>query len=80
VSGKGSKPRPYSVDPKTFSSNWDNIFNKKSHDACGTEDCCMSCDTAELGKDWYLTAINPWYKIYHNPKTNENKKIPLEKG
>ena len=47
MSGKGSKPRPYSVDQKTFSSNWDNIFNK-SHDACGTDDCCMQCDTADL--------------------------------
>jgi len=27
--GKGSKPRPFSVDQKTFSDNWDAIFNKK---------------------------------------------------
>lgn len=27
--GKGSRPRPYSVDQKTFDSNWDRIFNKK---------------------------------------------------
>jgi hypothetical protein len=27
--GKGSRPRPYSVDQKTFDNNWDNIFNKK---------------------------------------------------
>ena len=26
--GKGSSPRPYSVDQKTFSNNWDRIFNK----------------------------------------------------
>jgi hypothetical protein len=26
--GKGSKPRPYSVDQKTFDSNWDAIFKK----------------------------------------------------
>jgi len=26
--GKGSNPRPFSVDPKTFESNWDNIFKK----------------------------------------------------
>ena len=26
--GKGSKPRPYSVDSKTFETNWDNIFKK----------------------------------------------------
>jgi hypothetical protein len=30
--GKGSRPRPFSVDQKTFDNNWDMIFskNKKS--------------------------------------------------
>ncbi len=27
--GKGSRPRPYSVDQKTFGNNWDAIFGKK---------------------------------------------------
>jgi len=27
--GKGSAPRPYSVDSDTFESNWDKIFRKK---------------------------------------------------
>lgn len=27
--GKGSNPRPYSVDQKTFSDNWDKTFKKK---------------------------------------------------
>ena len=27
--GKGSSPRPYSVDQETFASNWDLIFGKK---------------------------------------------------
>lgn len=26
--GKGSSPRPYSVDQKTFDANWDAIFKK----------------------------------------------------
>ena len=26
--GKGSRPRPFSVDQKTFDSNWDTIFKK----------------------------------------------------
>ena len=26
---KGSSPRPYSVDQKTFDSNWDAIFKKQ---------------------------------------------------
>ena len=29
MSGKGSRPRPLSVDLKTFESNWDKIFGKK---------------------------------------------------
>ena len=28
--GKGSSPRPYSVDQKTYSDNWDRIFKKKT--------------------------------------------------
>ena len=27
--GKGSKPRPFSVDKKKFDENWDKIFGKK---------------------------------------------------
>lgn len=29
MSGKGSRPRPYSVDRKTFENNWEHIFGKK---------------------------------------------------
>ena len=28
--GKGSSPRPYSVDQNTFANNWDAIFGKKT--------------------------------------------------
>jgi hypothetical protein len=27
--GKGSSPRPFSVDQKIFNDNWDRIFNRK---------------------------------------------------
>jgi hypothetical protein len=30
MSGKGSKPRPFSVDRKTYESNWERIFGKKT--------------------------------------------------
>jgi hypothetical protein len=30
--GKGSAPRPYSVDQDTFSNNWDSIFKRKPHE------------------------------------------------
>ncbi len=29
--GKGSRPRPFSVDQKTFDNNWDTIFRKNEH-------------------------------------------------
>jgi hypothetical protein len=29
--GKGSAPRPYSVDADTFESNWDKIFKKNKN-------------------------------------------------
>jgi len=28
MSGKGSKPRPYSVSQQVYADNWDNIFKK----------------------------------------------------
>jgi len=52
-------------------------FDPKEHTNCGTEDCCMQCDTAELGKDWYLIAINPWYKIYSN-SNGQWKQVPYK--
>lgn len=33
MSGKGSKPRPYSVNRKTFDKNWDNIFKRNTNDS-----------------------------------------------
>lgn len=30
MSGKGSRPRPISVDQATFSTNWDRIFGSKN--------------------------------------------------
>ena len=53
-------------------------FDPNEHENCGTSDCCMQCDTADLGKDWYLIAINPWYKIYSNPATGEWKQVPYK--
>jgi hypothetical protein len=31
MSGKGSKPRPFSVDQKTFNDNWEVIFVKNKN-------------------------------------------------
>jgi len=35
--GKGSAPRPFSVDQETFGSNWDRIFSKKQEREIGAE-------------------------------------------
>lgn len=44
--GKGSSPRPYSVDQDTFSKNWDSIFKKTKRpdyyqDILSTEECVI---------------------------------------
>jgi len=42
MSGKGSKPRPYSVDQETFINNWDRIFgNKKKTEPEKQEEAIM---------------------------------------
>ena len=39
--GKGSQPRPFSVDRKTFENNWDRIFKNDYQDIISTEDCVL---------------------------------------
>ena len=38
MSGKGSKPRPFSVDQNTYNSNWDAIFGKKNDNSGTSKD------------------------------------------
>lgn len=33
MSGKGSSPRPFSVDDETYAANWDAIFRKAANDS-----------------------------------------------
>jgi len=42
--GKGSSPRPLSVDRETFNQNWNTIFSKQRddyQDILSTEDCVL---------------------------------------
>ena len=43
--GKGSTPRPLSVDAETFANNWDAVFSKRRpndyQDILSTEDCVL---------------------------------------
>ena len=45
--GKGSNPRPYSVDRKTFDNNWDAIFKKKEEPVCQCKEC--KCENKKDG-------------------------------
>ena len=38
MSGKGDRPRPYSVDQKTFESNWESIFGNEGNKFSEFED------------------------------------------
>ena len=40
--GKGSSPRPLSVNRETFEDNWDKIFKNEYQDELSTEDCVLS--------------------------------------
>lgn len=48
--GKGSKPRPFSVDKETFDKNWDRIFKNDYQDELNTEDCVLNA----LNKEYEL--------------------------
>ncbi len=53
--GKGSRPRPYSVDQKTFDSNWDAIFSKKK------KTDAEKFDEAVTKNEYYDQDIDPDY-------------------
>lgn len=64
--GKGSNPRPFSVDDKTFNDNWNNIFkkeNKMSEDKTTPCGCGRSPTGQCIG----------WHSL-----TNEEYKIKLQ--
>jgi Zn finger protein HypA/HybF involved in hydrogenase expression len=44
MSGKGSAPRPFSVDQNTFANNWDAIFGKKKADVLKPDCYCYNCN------------------------------------
>jgi ubiquinone/menaquinone biosynthesis C-methylase UbiE len=60
MSGKGSKPRPYSVDQKTFDNNWDVIFKKKTDREKALEE--MMRVSEEMGAYVNEPIINPLVK------------------
>ena len=61
--GKGSAPRPFSVDQEKFASNWDAIFGKKNKEEFEVN----SLDPDE--RDWYYDN----HGIKRKRKINEYK-------
>lgn len=47
MSGKGDKPRPYSVDQETFASNWEATFGAKTK----VEEATKPADSQEEESD-----------------------------
>ena len=62
MSGKGSSPRPYSVDSETFASNWERAFGKSTGARLGSIELSKSSDSG---------AIPDAPAIYINPETGE---------
>ena len=50
VMSKGSNPRPYSVNQKTFDANWDAIFKKKQEPVTKDKDQKEKEKENELGR------------------------------
>jgi hypothetical protein len=51
MSGKGSRPRPLSVDRKTFEKNWSKIFDKKSEKSSKKTRDCKKQDIYKIMRD-----------------------------
>lgn len=49
--GKGSAPRPFSVDKSTFDSNWDVIFGKRNTDQQKFDEAIMANEYYDLEQD-----------------------------
>ncbi len=50
MSGKGSVPRPYSVNIRTFDANWDRIFNKEKNMGEQTAPGTCGCGRSPTGQ------------------------------
>jgi len=66
MSGKGSKPRPLSVDQKTFSNNWDNIFGKNNLEDKAVEISTYWSDDSTLEAIVLKEKKSYFVEIYHN--------------
>jgi len=80
--GKGSAPRPFSVDRETYESNWDRIFAKKENDMAKDESLKIVCNkfllamlgSEELAKTWW-SSYNNYFAMTPNEQWKINSKL-----
>lgn len=69
MSGKGDAPRPFSVDRKTFESNWDDIFSKPkktemlrevNYDNMWQHSCTVEMGVMWIGKNETCNYCGAW--------------------
>ena len=80
--GKGSNPRPFSVDTKTFENNWDTIFGKdKNMQVRANEEIGnCGCGRSPTGKciGWHALT-NEQYKVkLQEQQLSESKQLLKE--
>ena len=84
MAGKGSRPRPYSVDLNTFDNNWDNIFGNKKVQVRATENtiqfgscgCGRSpsgdcCGWHNLSQEEYLVKLDEFNAAQNTKDSNQ---------
>jgi len=76
--GKGDTPRPFSVDHKTYASNWDRAFGKKDDDTCAysgllntTSYDSTSIEIQRLEMIAQLEQISQEYGLYEDDKASK---------
>ena len=57
IMGKGSKPRPFSVNSDTFENNWNAIFGKKSQ--LNQQDTSKPIEEDDHGSDRQADKVQP---------------------
>ena len=69
MNGKGDAPRPFSVDRKTFESNWDDIFSKPkktemlrevNYDNMWQHSCTVEMGVMWIGKNETCNYCGAW--------------------
>lgn len=79
--GKGSSPRPFSVDQETFANNWDQIFGKKktvaAEQPADKNQCwCYNCNKDRVVSEHGLFVLtHPMTQMILCPKCG-NKRCP----